>query len=39
MAPWRARFFALLSRNAPRPEEVLKIPPRRVIEPGMTVEV
>jgi len=39
MAPWRARLFSLMSRNAPRPEEVLKIPPRRVIELGMTVEV
>jgi KUP system potassium uptake protein len=39
MVNWRARLFALMARNVPRPEEVLKIPPRRVIELGMTVEV
>jgi len=39
MARWRARLFSLMARNAPRPEEVLKIPPERVIELGMTVEV
>jgi KUP system potassium uptake protein len=39
MAPWRERLFSLMSRNAMRATAFFKIPPERVVELGMQVEL
>jgi KUP system potassium uptake protein len=39
MALWRERLFSLLSRNATRPTDFFRIPPNRVIELGMQVQL
>jgi KUP system potassium uptake protein len=39
MAPWRERLFAVMSRNAMRATAFFKIPPERVVEIGMQVEL
>ena len=39
MAPWRENLFALMSRNAMRATAFFKIPPERVVELGMQVEM
>jgi KUP system potassium uptake protein len=39
MALWRERLFALMSRNAVRATSFFKIPPERVVEIGMQVEL
>ncbi len=39
MALWRERLFALMSRNALRATSFFRIPPERVVEIGMQVEL
>jgi KUP system potassium uptake protein len=39
MALWRERIFAFMSRNATRPVQYFRIPPNRVVELGMQVEL
>src|SRR5687767_1798552 len=39
MALWRERIFAFMSRNATRPTQFFRIPPNRVVELGMQVEL
>lgn len=39
MALWRERLFVLMSRNALRATSFFKIPPERVVEIGMQVEL
>ncbi|MBX3744987.1 MAG: potassium transporter Kup [Verrucomicrobiae bacterium] len=39
MAPWRKRIFALMSRNAQQATTYFQIPPNRVVELGMQVEI
>jgi KUP system potassium uptake protein len=39
MALWRERLFALMSRNAVRATNFFRIPPERVVEIGMQVEL
>jgi KUP system potassium uptake protein len=39
MALWRERLFALMSRNALRATEFFRIPPSRVIEVRMQMEI
>jgi KUP system potassium uptake protein len=39
MAIWRERLFALMSRNAVRATSFFRIPPERVVEIGMQVEL
>ncbi len=39
MARWRARLFAVLSRNAQRATAFFGLPPNRVVELGMQVEM
>ncbi len=39
MALWRERLFAAMSRNALRPTDFYRLPPNRVIELGMQVEL
>ena len=39
MAQWRERLFALMSRNALRATSFFRIPPERVVEIGMQVEL
>jgi KUP system potassium uptake protein len=39
MARWRAWLFALMSRNAQPATEFFKLPPNRVVELGMHVEI
>ena len=39
MALWRERLFVLLSRNAIRATSFFKIPPSRVVEIGIQVEL
>src|SRR5262249_37555991 len=39
MALWRERLFVLLSRNAGRPGQFFNLPPNRVVELGMQVEL
>ena len=39
MALWRERLFALMSRNAVRATSFYRIPPERVVEIGMQVEL
>jgi KUP system potassium uptake protein len=36
---WRERLFVLISRNALRANAFFKIPPERVVELGMQVEL
>jgi KUP system potassium uptake protein len=39
MAAWRRHLFVLLSRNAQRPTDYFGLPPNRVIELGMQVQL
>jgi KUP system potassium uptake protein len=39
MARWRARLFALMARNAQRATAFFDLPPNRVVELGMQVEM
>jgi KUP system potassium uptake protein len=39
MMLWREKLFAFLSRNAQRPTDFFRIPPNRVVELGMQVEM
>jgi KUP system potassium uptake protein len=39
MAIWRERLFAVMSRNASRPIQFFRIPPNRVVELGMQIEL
>ncbi len=39
MARWRERLFAIMSRNAMRATAFFRIPPERVVELGMQVEL
>jgi KUP system potassium uptake protein len=39
MALWRERLFALMSKNAVRATSFYRIPPDRVVEIGMQVEL
>ena len=39
MALWRERIFAFMPRNATRPTQFFRIPPNRVVELGMQVEL
>jgi len=39
MALWRERLFVFLSRNASRPTEFFRLPPNRVVELGMQIEI
>jgi KUP system potassium uptake protein len=39
MAQWRKRFFALISRNARNATAYFGIPPDRVVELGMQIEI
>ena len=39
MALWRERLFALMSRNAVRATSFFRIPPERVVEMGMQIEL
>jgi KUP system potassium uptake protein len=39
MARWRERLFAVLSRNAVRATSFFRIPPERVVELGMQIEL
>ncbi len=39
MARWRAWLFALLARNAQRATAFFGLPPNRVVELGMQVEM
>ncbi len=39
MAPWRERLFAFLSRNALDAARFFSLPPERVIEVGIPVEL
>jgi KUP system potassium uptake protein len=39
MQPWRRRLFAIMSRNATSAAKFFKLPPNRVVELGMQVEV
>ena len=39
MAMWRERLFVLMSRNAQRPTQFFRVPPNRVVELGMQVEL
>ncbi len=39
MALWRQRLFVFLSRNALRPSQFFHLPPNRVVELGMRVEL
>jgi KUP system potassium uptake protein len=39
MALWREKLFVLMSRNASRPTQFFRIPPNRVVELGMQVEL
>lgn len=36
---WQARIFRLLSRNAQQPSEFYRLPPNRVVELGVQVEI
>jgi len=36
---WRERLFVLIARNAVRANSFFKIPPERVVELGMQVEL
>jgi KUP system potassium uptake protein len=39
MAKWRERLFAVMSRNAVRATSFFRIPPERVVELGMQIEL
>ncbi len=39
MALWREKLFVFLARNASRPTEVFRLPPNRVVELGMQIEI
>ncbi len=39
MARWRERLFALMSRNAQTAMAFFKLPPERVVEVGVQVEL
>ena len=39
MALWRERLFVFMSRNAQRPTDYFEIPPERVLEVGIQVEL
>jgi KUP system potassium uptake protein len=39
MALWRERLFAVMSKNAVRATSFYRIPPERVVEIGMQVEL
>jgi KUP system potassium uptake protein len=39
MAKWRERLFALMSSNAGRATAFFRIPPERVVEIGMHIEL
>ena len=39
MAPWRERLFVLMARNAVRPISYFRLPPERVVELGVQVEM
>jgi KUP system potassium uptake protein len=39
MARWREQLFAIMSRNAMRATAFFRIPPERVVELGMQVEL
>jgi KUP system potassium uptake protein len=39
MALWREKLFMFLTRNASRPTEFFRLPPNRVVELGMQIEI
>jgi KUP system potassium uptake protein len=39
MARWRAKLFSVLARNAQRATAFFGLPPNRVVELGMQVEM
>jgi KUP system potassium uptake protein len=39
MRPWRQKLFAIMSRNATSAARFFKLPPNRVVELGMQVEI
>jgi len=39
MAPWRERLFVLMARNAVRATAFFRLPPERVVELGVQVEI
>ena len=39
MAPWRERLFVVMARNAVRATAFFKLPPERVVELGVQVEI
>ena len=39
MAIWREKLFAFMSSNASRPTEFFRLPPNRVVELGMQIEI
>jgi len=39
MALWREKLFGFLTRNASRPTEFFRLPPNRVVELGMQIEI
>jgi KUP system potassium uptake protein len=39
MAPWRERLFVLMARNAVRATSFFRLPPERVVELGVQVEI
>jgi KUP system potassium uptake protein len=39
MAPWRERLFMVMSRNSRTATDFFGLPPNRVIELGMQVEI
>ena len=39
LAAWRERLFALMSRNAQGPTAFFRLPPNRVVELGMQIEI
>ncbi|MGV3772925.1 MAG: potassium transporter Kup [Verrucomicrobiales bacterium] len=39
MTPWREKLFAIMSRNSQRATTYFRLPPNRVVELGMQVEI
>jgi KUP system potassium uptake protein len=39
MARWRKRLFSFLSRNARPPTDFFNLPPNRVVELGLQIEM
>ena len=39
MAPWREKLFVLMARNAVRATAFFRLPPERVVELGVQVEM